>query len=174
VEMTSAIGSIFGLEYTADETAAFLHEHAATFVTLNRHGRLRGCIGSLQAHRPLLEDLRANAKAAAFLDPRFEPLTQTEFLTTRVEVSLLSSAETMSVASEQDALEQIRPGIDGLILQHAERRATFLPQVWESFNEPIEFLRQLKVKAGLGATFWAADVKLARYTVVKYSEAELP
>ena len=170
----SAIGGIFGLQYTADESHPFLRDQGATFVTLNRQGRLRGCIGSLQAHRPLLEDLKANAKAAAFLDPRFEPLTQTEFTTTRLEVSLLSPSESIDVTSESDALEKIRPGIDGLILQHVERRATFLPQVWESIGEPLEFLRQLRLKAGLGASFWAADVKLWRYTVVKYSEPELP
>jgi MEMO1 family protein len=170
----SAIGDIFGLEYATDESHLFLREHGATFVTLNRNGRLRGCIGSLQAHRPLLVDLKANAKAAAFLDPRFEPLTQTEFATTRVEVSLLSAAETLSVSSEADALEKIRPGIDGLILQHADRRATFLPQVWENITEPPEFMRQLKLKAGLDASFWAPDVKLSRYTVVKYSEPDLP
>jgi AmmeMemoRadiSam system protein A len=169
-----AIGNIFGLDYQTDESHAFLGDPAATFVTLNRHGRLRGCMGSLQAHRPLLEDLKANAKAAAFLDPRFEPLTQTEFKTTRVEVSVLSTAEPMTVASEADALTQIRPGIDGLILQHGERRATFLPQVWESIGEPVQFLRQLKVKAGLSASFWAPDVMLSRYTVIKYSEPELP
>jgi AmmeMemoRadiSam system protein B/AmmeMemoRadiSam system protein A len=170
----SAIGGIFGLEYVTNESHGFLRDPAATFVTLNRQGKLRGCIGSLQAHRPLLEDLKANAKAAAFLDPRFEPLTQTEFATTRVEVSVLSTAEPMSVVTETDALEQIRPGIDGLILQHAQQRATFLPQVWESIGEPLEFLRQLKLKAGLSPTFWATDVKLSRYTVVKYSEPDLP
>ena len=106
--------------------------------------------------------------------PRFEPLTQTECATTRVEVSLLSAAEPMPVSSEADALAQIRPGVDGLILQHADRRSTFLPQVWESIGEPREFLRQLKLKAGLSADFWAPDVKLSRYTVVKYSEADLP
>jgi AmmeMemoRadiSam system protein B/AmmeMemoRadiSam system protein A len=169
-----AIGNIFGLEYQTDEGHAFLGDPAATFVTLNRHGRLRGCMGSLQAHRPLLEDLKANAKAAAFLDPRFEPLTQTEFNTTRVEISVLSAAEPMSVASEADALAQIRPGIDGLILQHGQRRATFLPQVWESIAEPVQFLRQLKLKAGVSASFWADDVSLSRYTVIKYSEPELP
>jgi AmmeMemoRadiSam system protein B/AmmeMemoRadiSam system protein A len=170
----SAIGGIFGVDVATDESAAFLREHGATFVTLNRHGRLRGCIGSLQAHRPLLEDLRANAKAAAFLDPRFEPLTQTEFVSTRVEVSVLSSPEELTVVSEADALETIRPGIDGLILKHSQQQATFLPQVWENIREPREFLRQLKMKAGLGGSFWAPDVKLWRYTVIKYSEPELP
>lgn len=169
----SAIGAIFGIGYQTDENHALLREQAATFVTLNRHGKLRGCMGSLQAHRPLLDDLKANAKAAAFLDPRFEPLTQTEFATTRVEVSLLSRAEPFAVEDERDALEKIRPGIDGLILQHGQRRATFLPQVWETLPHPGEFLRQLKLKAGLDASFWAPDVALSRYTVVKYSEPDI-
>jgi AmmeMemoRadiSam system protein B/AmmeMemoRadiSam system protein A len=170
----AAIGNIFGLVFATDESHGFLREQAATFVTLNRHGRLRGCIGSLQAHRPLLDDVKANAKAAAFLDPRFEALTQTEFATTRVEVSLLSPAQPMPVTSEADALQKIRPGTDGLILQHAERRATFLPQVWDNIGEPAEFLRHLKLKAGLSAAFWAPDIQLARYTVTKYVESELP
>jgi AmmeMemoRadiSam system protein A len=122
----------------------------------------------------LLEDLRGNAKAAAFLDPRFEPLTQTEFATTIVEVSVLSPAEPIEVQSEADALAKIRPGIDGLILKHGERQSTFLPQVWENIREPAEFLRQLKMKAGLDASFWAPDVRLWRYTVIKYREQDLP
>jgi AmmeMemoRadiSam system protein A len=145
---------------------------AATFVTLMRHGRLRGCMGSLQAHRSLLEDVKSNAKAAAFLDPRFEPLTQTEFATTKVEVSVLSAAQPLEFASEEDALAQLRPGIDGVIFEHGDRRSTFLPQVWESIPDPAEFLRQLKLKAGLGAAFWANDVRLQRYTVTKYCEDE--
>jgi MEMO1 family protein len=171
----AAIGDIFGLVFAADETPAFLQDPGATFVTLMRNGRLRGCIGSLQAHRALLQDVKANAKAAAFLDPRFQPLTQTEFATTRIEVSLLSAAEALpSVPTQEQALAQLRPGIDGLILEHAGSRGTFLPQVWNSIPEPAEFLRQLKVKAGMHADFWAPDIKLWRYTVVKYSEHDLP
>jgi AmmeMemoRadiSam system protein B/AmmeMemoRadiSam system protein A len=168
----SAIAGTFGLFAAPDENAAFLREPGATFVTLTRHGRLRGCMGSLQANRPLVEDLKANAKAAAFLDPRFEPLTHTEFLSTRVEVSLLASPEAMTFASEAEALSQLRPGIDGLIFEHGQRRATFLPQVWDSIPDPREFVRQLKLKAGLDASFWAAEVELSRYSVIKYSEPE--
>ena len=170
----AAIGGIFGVASPVDESASFLREIGATFVTLTRHGKLRGCIGSLQAHRSLLDDVKANAKAAAFLDPRFQPLTQTEFATTRVEVSVLSPSEALEFGSEQEALERIRPGIDGLIFEHGARRGTFLPQVWETIPDPAEFLRQLKRKAGLEPDVWADEVRLLRYTVVKFGEEELP
>jgi len=169
-----AIGDLFGLTDVIDETHPFLHDVAATFVTLTRHGRLRGCIGSLHAHRSLLEDLKANAKAAAFLDPRFEPLTQTEFHSTRVEVSLLSPSEPIEFGSEAEAVSLLRPNIDGLILEHGTHRGTFLPQVWESIPEPGAFLRQLKRKAGLDEQFWSPDLRLRRYTVVKFGEPDLP
>jgi MEMO1 family protein len=169
----NAIGGIFGLSSPVDDSHDFLQEPAATFVTLTRNGRLRGCVGSLQAHRSLLEDVKANAKAAAFLDPRFEPLTQTEFATTRVEVSVLSRSEPLQLASEADAIAQIRPGVDGLILEHGDKRGTFLPQVWDSIPDPAEFLRQLKRKAGLEPSFWAGDLRLLRYTVVKFRESDL-
>jgi AmmeMemoRadiSam system protein A len=118
--------------------------------------------------------VKANAKPAAFLDPRFQPLTQTEFATTRVEVSLLSPAEPLAFASEEEALRLMRPGVDGLILEHNSSRGTFLPQVWDSIPDPAEFLRQLKRKTGLEPDFWATDLRLLRYTVVKFGEEELP
>ena len=170
----AAIGGIFAMTPPVDESHGFLQEIGASFVTLTRHGKLRGCIGSLQAHRPLVEDVKANAKAAAFLDPRFQPLTQTEFATTRVEVSLLSPSEPLQFASEEEALSLIRPGVDGLILEHNGTRGTFLPQVWDSIPDPAEFLRQLKRKAGFEPDFWSADLHLLRYTVVKFGEEELP
>ncbi len=170
----AAIGDIFGLGLAVDAGHEFLLEDIATFVTLTRNGRLRGCIGSLEARRSLLEDVKANAKAAAFLDPRFEPLTQTEFLTTRIEVSVLAPPESLEFTNQAEALAQIRSGVDGLIVEHGGKRGTFLPQVWESIPDPAEFLRQLKLKAGLGPTFWADDLRLLRYTVVKFSEAQLP
>jgi hypothetical protein len=170
----AAIGGIFGLGHRFDESHDFLREPAATFVTLTRNRRLRGCMGSLEAQRSLLEDVKANAKAAAFLDPRFEPLTQTEFVSTRIEVSLLSRCERLEFASEAQALARIRPGIDGLILEHGGKRGTFLPQVWDHICDPAEFLRQLKQKAGLEPSFWADDLRLLRYTAVKFREAELP
>ena len=170
----AAIGNIFGLTHPTDETPPFLQEIGATFVTLTRQGKLRGCIGTLQGHRTLLEDVKANAKAAAFLDPRFSPLTQTEFATTRVEVSLLSPSQPLPFADEEDAVRRMRPGIDGLILEYGGNRGTFLPQVWESIPEPAEFLRQLKRKAGLEPDFWSDDLRLRRYSVVKFGEEELP
>jgi MEMO1 family protein len=168
----AAIGGMFGLTLPVDDSHPFLCETAATFVTLTRHGRLRGCIGSLEARRTLLDDVKLNAKAAAFLDPRFEPLTQTEFPTTLVEVSLLSCAEPLAFASEADAIAQVQPGVDGLIIEHGGKRGTFLPQVWDHIPDAVEFLRELKRKAGLAPEFWAPDVRLQRYTVVKFRERE--
>ena len=170
----AAIGDIFGLGHPSDDSHDFLRENTASFITLTRNGHLRGCIGSLEARRSLLDDVKANAKAAAFLDPRFEPLTQTEFATTRIEVSVLTAAEPLEFASEAEALARIRPSVDGLILEHGGKRGTFLPQVWDSIPDPAEFLRQLKVKAGLEPTFWADDLRLLRYSVIKFREAELP
>jgi AmmeMemoRadiSam system protein A len=148
-----------------------LRKKAATFVTLTQHGQLRGCIGSLVAHRPLRDDVIANALAAAFHDPRFPPLTAEEFPHTRVEVSLLSAADAFPVADEADALARLRPGIDGLIFSAAGRRSTFLPQVWEQLPDPADFLTHLKQKAGLPADYWGPDVRLERYTVHKWMEA---
>ena len=151
--------------------APWLHEHAATFVTLTQTGKLRGCIGSLEAHRPLVQDVKANALAAAFHDPRFTPLTLLELDLTRVEVSLLSATQALNFKDEHDALAQLRPHIDGIVFEYQHHRSTFLPQVWEQLPDPQTFMAQLKGKAGLAADFWANDVKLARYTVQKWSES---
>jgi hypothetical protein len=150
----------------------WLEEPGAVFVTLTRHGELRGCIGTLSACRPLGRDLEANARAAAFDDPRFPPLGRDEWPEVRVEVSLLSAAEPMHFTDEADALAQLRPGIDGVILEYGWFRATFLPQVWDQLPEPRDFIAHLKRKAGLAPDFWAKGVKLARYTVEKFKEVE--
>ncbi|MDP2879935.1 MAG: AmmeMemoRadiSam system protein A, partial [Sulfuricella sp.] len=135
--------------------------------------QLRGCIGSLVAHRPLLEDVKENAIAAAFHDPRFSPLSAYEFECTQVEISLLSAAEPMAFADERDALTQLRPNVDGVIFEYGRYRSTFLPQVWEQLPECGIFMTHLKRKAGLPPDFWTPDVKLARYTVNKWKESEL-
>ncbi len=166
----TAIGSAFGIPAQADESAPWLAEPGATFVTLTQDGALRGCIGSLEAHRPLLEDLKANARAAAFRDTRFAPLEENEFEHTRVEVSLLSPLHPLAFRDEQEALAQLRPGIDGVVLEYGYQRGTFLPQVWEQLPRPESFLAHLKAKAGLPADFWAEGVKLYRYTVEKWKE----
>jgi AmmeMemoRadiSam system protein A len=167
----AAIARKLGRDVPALPHPAWLAHPGATFVTLTQDGQLRGCIGSLEAHRPLGRDLEANAQAAAFSDPRFPPMTETELDRTRVEVSILSTPEAMSFKDEQDALVQLRPGIDGVIFQSGWHRATFLPQVWEQLPDSRQFLARLKMKAGLPADYWSDEVKLSRYTVDKYEEA---
>ncbi|MFL6580832.1 MAG: AmmeMemoRadiSam system protein B [Burkholderiales bacterium] len=168
----ASIASQFGLHFSVRDSAAFLHKPGASFVTLKSGSELRGCIGTLTAHRELVDDVRANACAAAFKDPRFAPLRFDELSSIRVEVSLLSELERMHFQSEADALEQMRPGIDGLMLEFDSHRGTFLPQVWENLPEPRRFLGELKRKAGLPADFWDPGVRLSRYTVAKWSESE--
>jgi len=168
-----AIAAELGHAVTPVPRSAWLAEPGASFVTLlTRSGELRGCIGSLQARRPLALDVQENAVAAAFHDPRFRPLTEAEIDDMVVEVSLLSTPEVMVVASEQDALARLRPGIDGVVLAYGGHRGTFLPQVWEQLPEPAEFLAQLKRNAGLPVDFWAEDVRLSRYTVSKWQEGK--
>jgi hypothetical protein len=167
----NAIAHHFGLPTRPPGELPELAEPGATFVTLTRNGQLRGCIGSLEAHRPLLVDVGENAFAAAFRDHRFAPLTADELATTRVEVSLLTPAEAFPVVDEADAIARLQPAVDGLVLAHRQRRATFLPQVWESLPDPRQFLAQLKLKAGLPADFWHPEIRLARYGVRKWKES---
>lgn len=166
----AAISRALRVPMSADESAPWLAEPGATFVTLTQQGDLRGCIGSLEAHRPLLEDVKSNAVSAALHDPRFQPLQADELGITRVEVSLLSPSHPMDFRDEYDALEQLRPNVDGVIFQYRHYRSTFLPQVWEQLPEPREFMAHLKYKAGLTPDFWAPEVKLSRYTVEKWKE----
>ena len=170
----SAIGAELWLGAFADVSHAELARPAATFVTLRRSGELRGCIGSLEPRRPLGTDVRENATAAAFRDPRFAPLDRDEFERISIEVSLLSATEPLDVQDEEDFLAQVRPGRDGLVLAFGGHRATFLPQVWEAFPEPREFLTALKQKAGLAADFWSPDMNVSRYGVTKWTERDFP
>lgn len=167
----AAIAAEFGQTTQPPSITDWLTRPAATFVTLTQDGQLRGCIGTLEAHRPLIEDLQHNARSAAFSDPRFPPLTQDELARTRVEVSVLSKPEPMRFSDESDALSQLRPGVDGVILEAGWHRATFLPQVWEQLPAPAEFMAHLKHKAGLSPDYWSDAVRLSRYTVEKYQEA---
>jgi AmmeMemoRadiSam system protein A len=160
----------FGMPHDADESFNWLQEPGATFVTLTQNGNLRGCIGTLEAHRTLLDDVKENALAAAFHDPRFPPLRQDELPHTAVEVSLLSPPQPMSFRDEQDVLAQLRPGVDGVILQFAHYRSTFLPQVWEQLPDAHVFMAHLKQKAGLPGNYWSPEFRLARYTVEKWKE----
>lgn len=172
IRARNAIAGEFGIAPQPEPDHPALHEAGATFVTLTQQGQLRGCIGSLEAHRPLADDIRANARFAAFRDPRFAPLTESELARTRVEVSLLTPAVPLSFSNETDAIRQMQPGVDGMIFECHGRRGTFLPQVWESLPEPRQFFLHLKQKAGFSPDFWSPDVKLYRYAVRKWKEAE--
>jgi len=151
------------LKINLDDYPAELTVPRATFVTLQINHQLRGCIGMLEAVRPLAEDIAENAFSAAFKDPRFPPLTAAELDNLDIHLSILTPAEPVSFSSEQDLLSQLQPGIDGLILEEGRRRGTFLPSVWESLPEPGQFLRHLKQKAGLPPEYWSKNIRIYRY-----------
>lgn len=146
-----------------------LKKQLASFVTLNLHGRLRGCIGSLAAHRQLLVDIAHNAQAAAFQDSRFSAVTSAEFQHLDVHISILSEPEPMAVSSREELLQKIRPAIDGLIIEENGHRATYLPSVWEQISDPSVFIRELRTKAGLNANGWSEATKVFRYTTEEFS-----
>jgi hypothetical protein len=145
----------------------------ASFVTLTQDGGLRGCIGSLEAQRPLGEDVSHNARAAALSDPRFAPLTAEELASTRIEVSLLSTPKQVAFADHADLIAQLRPREDGLILECGSARGTFLPQVWENLPDPEKFIAELKRKAGLSPDVSTAKCRIQRYHVLKWKEQGL-
>lgn len=145
-----------------------LQQPGASFVTLNKDGQLRGCIGSLEAYQPLVNDVAYNAYAAAFNDPRFPPVSEDELDQLEFHISVLTPAVPMEFESEQDLLEQIRPGIDGLVLEDGVHRGTFLPAVWESLPDKINFLRHLKQKAGLPPDYWSDTIRVSRYTTESF------
>ena len=131
------------------EKYPYLKENRASFVTLKIDGNLRGCIGSILPHRPLIDDIIENSKAAAFSDPRFTPLTPQEYEKIKVEVSLLTIPQKVEYEDKQDLMQKIRPGVDGVILQLANHQATFLPSVWEELPVFDLFFAHLCMKAGL-------------------------
>jgi AmmeMemoRadiSam system protein A len=145
-----------------------LQKKYATFVTLHKKGDLRGCIGALEAYQPLIDDIAEHAYAAAFSDPRFPSLEESEFDQLDIEISVLSSPEEVTFTDEADLLNKIRPGIDGLILEYGYNRGTFLPSVWEQLPDKKDFLNHLKMKAGLAANWWDDTVKISRYKTLYF------
>lgn len=142
-----------------------LQAPGASFVTLKSGSDLRGCVGSILAARPLALDITSNAYAAAFRDPRFQPLTLAEFDDITIHISLLSPLKPLQFTSQEDLLAQLRPGVDGILIEEGARRGTFLPAVWELLPDPGDFLRHLKLKAGLPPGYWSLSLKAYRYTV---------
>ncbi len=145
-----------------------LQQNLATFVTLHKNGELRGCIGTLEAYQPLINDIAEHAFAAAFNDPRFPALDKNEFEQLDVKISVLGKPEAMTFEDEKDLLQQIRPSIDGLILEHRYNRGTFLPSVWEQLPDKKDFLNHLKIKAGFSAHWWDDAVKISRYETFSF------
>ncbi len=147
-----------------------LAKEGASFVTLHKSGRLRGCIGSLVAHRPLLKDIISNAKSAAFEDPRFEPLDAKEFDELSFEVSLLSAPEALRYHDSEDLRRKIKPNRDGVILRLGRHQATYLPQVWEQLPEFDAFFTSLCQKAGLPQNCLSLHPEIFIYHVEKIEE----
>jgi len=159
-------GLVHGREgrFDAHDLPHELREPRATFVTLSTASAgLRGCRGVVEACRGLAHDVWANAFASAFDDPRFQPLDAREFDQLDIEISILSPPEPLVVANEQALLRTLVPHRDGVVLAWRNRRATFLPKVWEMLPDPGDFIVQLKLKAGLPTDFWADDVLVHRY-----------
>lgn len=162
----AAIGHEFGLAAPAPATdAAWLSTPGSAFVTLTRDGKLRGRNGTLDAMRPLRDDVAANAVAAALRDPRFKPLHAAELESTAIEVTVLSVLETLAVTEESAAIAALRVGVDGVTFRYGHHHSNFLPEAWMQYADPAEFLAQLKYKAGLPPDFWDTAVELRRYTV---------
>lgn len=160
------------LKVEPDQLESPLNEAGASFVTLHIGEELRGCIGSLQAHRPLICDVTENAFSAAFRDPRFAPLNDAELKNLSLDISVLSQPERIAFESEQDLLRQIRPKVDGLILKDGDYRGTFLPSVWESLPDAKQFLQHLKRKAGLPANHWSDKLEVWRYTTESFGDKD--
>lgn len=150
---------------------AHLTAQRASFVTLKHGDTLRGCIGTLEARTSLVESVADNAYAAAFHDPRFAALSDSEVDELTIEVSVLSPLESVAVASEQELLEKMLPGEAGWVLQDDGYRGTFLPSVWSSLHDPADYLRQLKIKAGLAPDYWSETLEIWRYTTESFAAA---
>ena len=148
-----------------------LQEPRATFVTLRKHGRLRGCIGSLVTRRALIDDIIANTIAAALKDNRFNPVARNELDDIDIEISLLSAPRPLPYEDIADLRRKLRPGVDGVILQLNGRRATFLPLVWEQLPDFDIFFDHLCRKAGLPGNCLASHPDIHVYQAEKITEA---
>ena len=158
------------------ERTAHLDARGACFITLHQDNQLRGCIGSLSAYRSLMDEIIGNTHAAALQDSRFTPVTASEVSGIEIKISLIANQQKLYFESEAHALWQLEPQRDGVIfycqIDGREHRGTFLPQVWEQISDAGQFMAQLKIKAGLAANFWSADIELHTYRVLKFSEAQ--
>jgi AmmeMemoRadiSam system protein A len=158
------------LQCWSNEQHPFMNDWLSCFVTLFVKGKLHGCIGTVEPHRPLGEDVCQNAYAAAFRDPRFPPLSSRELKRLTIKISILSAPESFPVDSELDLIQRLRPGVDGLILSDGYHRGLFLPSVWEQLPEPRTFLRQLRRKAGLSQDHWSSTQEFQRFDTYEFGD----
>lgn len=159
------------LKLNIDSYTAALREHGASFVTLTMQHQLRGCIGALEAHQPLVEDVREHAIASALEDPRFLPVEKSELNRIRIEVSRLGAPQALSYESSEDLIKKLNPHVDGVIIKYGERKATFLPQVWEKIPDPAEFMNELCHKMIGQANLWReSKLQVFTYQVEEFRE----
>jgi hypothetical protein len=143
-----------------------LQEQRAAFVTLRKQGELRGCIGSVEAVHPLIKDVAINSYKSAFGDPRFSKLKAEETESLHISISILTTPVHLLVSSEAELIAELRPGTDGLILEEGDRRATFLPSVWESIPIPEQFIFHLRQKGGWPDGYWSGEMACYTYAAV--------
>lgn len=167
----SGVDSSVSLKLSLQDVPQALRIERAVFVTLNHRGRLRGCIGSLEARQALASAVAESAHGAAFRDSRFAPLQAYELDDISIEISILYGMEPLPVSSRDELLAALQPERDGLLLQEGQRRATFLPQVWRQLPDPDVFLDQLLTKAGLPIGYWSQSLTSFRYQTLAISEA---
>jgi AmmeMemoRadiSam system protein A len=166
-------------EYDPDDLKAKLSdlvntEKRGTFVSLHKQGTLRGCIGNIEPVKTIVEGVSDNAEHAAFKDSRFKPLALEELKDTRIEISILTRPKKLEYADVKDLIAQLRPKIDGVIVQKHYRSATFLPQVWDQLPDPKNFLSQLCMKAGLASNEWkTGQLEVSTYQVQMFEETRV-
>ncbi len=158
------------LDVDIEDFPMTLRAERASFVTLKRHGELRGCIGSVDPNRPLVTDVAKNSHEAAFADPRFEPLSTAELSGLKISVSILSRPRLVTARTEAEAAAALKPGVDGIVLQARNRQRLFLPEVWKSLGDPRQFLEELKIKAHLPPNFWSDDLRLYRFQTETFGQ----
>ncbi|HYG77221.1 MAG TPA: AmmeMemoRadiSam system protein A [Planctomycetota bacterium] len=157
------------LEVDLQSLPAELQQMGNAFVTLEVNGNFQGCIGSLRAVAPLAQDVARNAFSAAYNDRRGRILTPADFGALHVHISVLSVPEPIQFMSEEDLVAQVRPGIDGLIVQENGASGTLLPSVWEKFPDAQGFVNYVKMKAGLPGSYWSSSIRWLRYTTESFS-----
>lgn len=159
-------------DFGTEKHPSVLDESGASFVTLEINNQLRGCIGSIIAHRPLINDIMLNAHAAAFKDPRFSPLSKHEFEQLQISISLLNTPERIVFSNEEDLLNKITPFEDGLIIRDGNYQAVYLPIVWEQIPDKKEFLQSLKLKAGLHKDYFSETLQAFKFSAIKIYPTE--